>query len=71
MAPNLNGFRAVPIHMSDTDFGLDAEREAKLRAIMEARADVAAGRIIRHEDMVRWLRSWGAPDELPPPSTWK
>lgn len=58
--------------MSDTDFSsADAERDAKLRAIAEARADVVAGRIIRHEDMVKWLNSWGTPDELPPPSTWK
>lgn len=49
----------------------DAKCEGKLRAIAEARADVVAGRIIRHEDMVRWLRSWGTPDELPPPSTWR
>lgn len=58
--------------MSDVDRALAVtEREAKLLAIAEARADVAAGRIIRHEDMVRWLCSWGTPDELPPPSTWK
>lgn len=49
----------------------DAEREAKGRAVAEGRADVAAGRVIRHDDMKRWLRSWGTPDELPPPSTWK
>jgi predicted transcriptional regulator len=45
--------------------------EAKAAAIARGRADVAAGRVIKHEDMVKWLRSWGTPDELPPPSTWK
>lgn len=58
--------------MPETDLiPTDAEREAKLRAIAEGRADVAAGRVIRHDDMVKWLRSWGTPNELPPPSTWK
>lgn len=36
---------------------IDAAAEA--RAIAEAEADVAAGRVVRHEDVVRWLRSWG------------
>lgn len=49
----------------------DGEREAKRRAIAEARADVAAGRVICHADICKWLESWGKPDELPPPSTWK
>lgn len=49
----------------------DAEREAKRSAIAEARADVAAGRVISHADMSKWLDSWGTPNELPPPSTWK
>jgi len=58
--------------MPETDLiPTDGEREAKLRAIAEGRADVAAGRVIRHEDMVKWLRSWGTPNELSPPSTWK
>jgi len=43
------------------------DREAEDRALEQARADVAAGRVISHEAMVRWLRSWGTPDELPPP----
>ena len=56
---------------SETPPPFDAEREAKLRAIAEGRADLAAGRVIAHADMVKWLRSWGKPGELPPPSTWK
>jgi len=49
----------------------DAERDAKRRAIADARADVAAGRVISNADMGMWLDSWNMPDELPPPSTWK
>jgi predicted transcriptional regulator len=57
--------------MAQTPSPEEAEREAKRRAIAEARADVAAGRVIPHADMTKWLESWGTPDELPPPSTWK
>jgi len=42
----------------------DAEDE---RRIAEADADIAAGRVISHEAMLRWIKSWGTPDELPPP----
>ena len=44
---------------------IDEEEEA--RAIEEAEADVAAGRVVPHEEVVKWLKSWGTPDELPCP----
>jgi hypothetical protein len=37
--------------------------EADLAAI----ADIEAGRFITHEAMMRWLRSLGTENELPPP----
>ena len=37
------------------------------RMIAEAEADIAAGRVISHEAVMRWIKSWGAPDELPAP----
>jgi predicted transcriptional regulator len=43
---------------------------AEARAIAEARAQIAGGEGIPLADMVRWLDSWGTPDELPPPP-WK
>ena len=45
---------------------IDVEAEAAADA--EALADLEAGRVISHEAMVRWLASWGTPDELPPPA---
>lgn len=36
-------------------------------AIAEARADVAAGRVISHAAMRPWLLSWETDKELPPP----
>ena len=44
--------------------------DALTRAVAEARAQVSAGQGIPLADMVRWLDSWGTPDELPPPP-WK
>jgi len=53
---------ADPVSIFDA---LDQEAEAK--AIAEARADVAAGRVVPHDEVVKWLSSWGKPDELPCP----
>jgi predicted transcriptional regulator len=46
------------------------DEDAKTRAIAEARAQIAAGHTIPLADIVRWLDSWGTPNELPPPP-WK
>ncbi len=45
--------------------GIDGEEEE--RAIAEAEADAAAGRVVPHEEAVKWLKSWGTSDELPCP----
>ncbi len=41
---------------------------AEAEAMAEAEADVAAGRVVSHDAVARWLRSWGSDDELPPPT---
>ena len=33
----------------------------------KAMADIDAGRFITHEAVVRWRKSWGTENELPPP----
>ena len=43
-----------------------AEAEADARA----EADIAAGRVVPHEKVVAWLKTWGTPEEGPPPSEW-
>jgi len=53
---------AEPVSLFDQ---LDETAEAE--AIAKARADVAAGRVVSHAETVKWLRSWGKPDELPCP----
>jgi len=45
--------------------GVDADVEA--RAIAEAEADIVAGRVVPHEEVVKWLQSWGTENELPCP----
>ncbi len=45
----------------------EIDEEEEERAIAEAEADVAAGRVVPHEEVVKWLKSWGTPDELPCP----
>ena len=44
------------------------QQERQIARIREGLADAAAGRVIAHEDVVRWLDSWGTEDELPPPA---
>jgi predicted transcriptional regulator len=45
----------------------EIDENAEARAIAEAEADVAAGRVVPHDEVVKWLRSWGTPAELPCP----
>ncbi|MFZ5669497.1 MAG: antitoxin [Pseudomonadota bacterium] len=46
---------------------LSQREEAALR---EAEADADAGRVIPHEEVAKWLETWGTPDEGPPPKWW-
>ena len=45
----------------------DIDDEIEAKAIAEAEADVAAGRVVPHEAVVKWLKSWGTAHELPAP----
>lgn len=38
-----------------------------LAAIDEGVQDADAGRVVPHDDVVAWVRSWSQPDELPMP----
>jgi len=44
-----------------------SDSEAEAQALAEAEAAIVKGRVISHEAIRKWLRSWGKPDELPPP----
>ena len=60
---NARGFDAEPV-VGLYEIGPDDELDERE---MEAIADLDAGRFVSHEAVVRWLKSWGTPDELPPP----
>ena len=47
-----------------------ADDEAEAKAIAEGLAQADAGEVVPLADVLRWLDSWGKPDELPPPP-WK
>ena len=53
--------------MAPTKTTFDSEEEAEARAIAQVEADIDAGRVVSHEEVVKWLRSWGTPNELPCP----
>jgi predicted transcriptional regulator len=57
---------AEPEVKSIFDIPPDEAEEARLDA--EAEADFAAGRVVSHAEVVKWLKSWGTPDELPCPT---
>ena len=46
------------------------ELEAEAASIARARADIAAGRVVEHEKVVEWLKTWGTKDEHPVPPEW-
>jgi predicted transcriptional regulator len=44
-----------------------AVQQWQLAAIDEGIKAADAGRLVPHDDVVAWVRSWGQPDELPTP----
>jgi len=53
------------IEQAIKDFvALQAWQIAAIDAGIEAAAE---GRVVEHDDVVAWVRSWDHPDELPPP----
>lgn len=56
----------VIVAMSDST-PTPEEREPMRRAIAEARAAVAEGRVVPHDQVSTWLDTWGKPGEQPAP----
>jgi predicted transcriptional regulator len=46
------------------------ESDADALADAEADADVAAGRIVDHAEVAKWLAKWGTSEEAPAPPEW-
>ena len=49
----------------------ELDEEAERLADERAEADVAAGRLVPHEDVVKWLDSLGSDNRLPRPQPWR
>jgi predicted transcriptional regulator len=58
--------------MADTELKsiFDKEPDEAEEARLDAEADAAidAGQFVTHDKVVKWLKSWGTPDELPCPT---
>lgn len=48
----------------------DVDPETEAAALRRAEADVAAGRVVPHEEVAKWLRTWGTDKSGPPPKSW-
>lgn len=48
----------------------EIDAEADERAMLEGEADADAGRVVPHEEVAAWLKTWGTPDEKPAPAHW-
>ena len=48
-----------------------AERRAYLAAIEEAEREIERGETVDGDEVIKWLESWGTPNELAPPSVRK
>jgi predicted transcriptional regulator len=49
-------------------FDVEPDEALEARLDSEAEADYAAGRVVPHDKVVEWLKSWGTPHELPRPT---
>ena len=49
----------------------DIDSAADEAAMLRGEADIAAGRVVPHEEVAKWLRTWGTPDEKPMPPEWR
>ena len=60
------------IERNDIERGIFEEYDeaAEAASIARAREDIAAGRVVPHEQVAAWLRTWGTPDERPMPREW-
>ncbi|MGC2204060.1 MAG: CopG family ribbon-helix-helix protein [Stellaceae bacterium] len=65
IAEALNRSKSWVVEQAVKDFV--AVQAWHLAAIDEGIRDADAGRIVSHDDVAAWVRSWDKPDELPPP----
>lgn len=54
---------------TDTE-ALPALSDEEEAALLAAEADADAGRVVPHAEVAKWLKTWGTPEEGPPPKSW-
>ncbi|WP_277978583.1 antitoxin [Sphingomonas phyllosphaerae] len=57
----------------EQEAGIFEERDpdAEDASVARARADLAAGRVYSHEEVVAWLKTWGTDAYRPFPRRWR
>lgn len=68
MPEDTPGFSDNPA--ADFDVFNEIDEAAEAAADAEAEADIAAGRLIPHDDVAAWLDTWGTADFKPAPKSW-
>jgi predicted transcriptional regulator len=63
LSSKLSGEMDQPVSIFD-----EIDEEIEARAIEEARADVAAGRVVPHERVREWLLRLAKGEKVPPPT---
>ena len=46
------------------------QADADEAALREGEADADAGRVVSHEEVGKWLLTWGTANETPMPESW-
>lgn len=57
--------------MEHDRFLFDADQQAEADALRRAEEDIGAGRTVPHEQVAKWLKTWGKPGEQPMPREWR
>ncbi len=58
-------------HDQDEDLFDTVDEEQERLADEQAIADVRAGRVVAHEQVVEWLKTWGTAERKPAPYSWR
>lgn len=59
--------RPAAVMLSPAAYDELRDRQEFLEALTIGVADVAAGRVVDHDKVAKWLGSWGTDEELEPP----
>ena len=51
-------------------FDIEPDPETERSALAQGEADIAAGRVVPHNEVAKWLATWGTADYRPMPEEW-